>query len=185
MPQKQPQQISNKFLITILVGIMTTLFGGTGVMYYLGMFSNVQVVMETSPAYRLAYLLHVGSYHDIEKSIKKAEGELIKAGVDAIIPSALFLDDSGKVTENKRRSKVGFIVKHGDFIPASLQEENLPQRRVVKVTFSGGTLLGSYKAYEAMKGWAKANGYELLLPALEIYHPDGPNEYQLGIRKRP
>ncbi len=34
-----------------------------------------------------------------------------------------------------------------------------------------------------MKEWAKQNHYTLVLPALEIYHPDGVKEYQLGIRK--
>jgi len=183
MPPEQSQLFSNKFLGLMLVGLLTTLFGGLGVMYYMGMFSNVTVIRTYAPSYHIAYLFHTGAYNNIEPSIKKAEEYLKKAGIKADTPCALFLDDTGSTPESQRRAKVGYLLAHGDVVPAALEEERFPKREVVAVTFSGGTLLGSYKAYEAMKKWAKANHYTLVLPALEIYHPNGIKEYQLGIRK--
>jgi len=183
MPPEQPQHPSNKFLSIIIVGLLTTLFGGTGVMYYLGMFSEVTVAQTSAPPYRIAYLFHTGAYNSIEPSIEKAEKYLKKAGIEADTPCALFLDDIGKTPESQRRAKVGYLLKNSDFVPAPLDEEIFPAREVITATFSGGTLLGSYKAYEAMKKWAKTNRYTLVLPALEIYHPNGVKEYQLGIRK--
>jgi effector-binding domain-containing protein len=61
--------------------------------------------------------------------------------------------------------------------------EEIPQREVAMASFDGGSLLGSYRAYEAMKEWATFNGYALSLPAFEIYHKDGRIEYQLPIQR--
>jgi len=183
MPPEQPQHLSNKFLGFILAGLLTTLFGGIGVMYYLGMFSEVTVTHTSAPPYRIAYLFHTGAYNNIEPSIEKAGEYLKKAGIEADTPFALLLDNTGNTPESQRRAKVGYLLKRDDFVPTPLDEEMFPEREVVAATFSGGTLLGSYKAYEAMKKWAKAQHYTLVLPALEIYHPNGVKEYQLGIRK--
>jgi len=183
MPPEQSPLFSNKFLGIMLVGLLTTLFGGAGVMFYMGMFSNVTVTRISAPSYHIAYLFHTGAYNNIEPSIKKADEYLKKSGIKANTPCALFLDDTGSTPESQRRAKVGYLLEHSDVVPASLDEERFPGREVVTTTFSGGTLLGSYKAYEAMKKWAKANHYTLVLPALEIYHPNGVKEYQLGIRK--
>jgi len=183
MPPEQPQHLSSKFLGTILVGLLTTLFGGIGVMYYLGMFSEVMVTQASAPSYRIAYLFHTGAYNNIEPSIEKADEYLKKAGIEANTPCALFLDNTGNTPESKRRAKVGYLLNRDDVVPPPLDEEIFPEREMITATFSGGTLLGSYKAYEAMKKWAKAHRYTLVLPALEIYHPNGGTEYQLGIRK--
>jgi len=183
MPAEPRQHLSHKFLGLILAGLLATLFGGVGVMYYLGVFSKVTVTQTIAPSYRIAYLLHTGAYDDIEPTIKKVAALLKKAGIVADTPCALLLDDTGKTPANQRRAKVGYLLQHGDIVPAPLNEEIFPQRKVISARFSGGTLLGSYKAYEAMKKWAKQHHYTLALPALEIYHPNGFTEYQLGISK--
>jgi len=183
MPPEQSRYISNKFLVAILTGLLTTIFGGAGVMYYLGMFSEVTVMQKSVPSYHVAYLFHTGAYNNIKPSIEKADGYLKKAGIKANTPCAIFLDDTGKTPESQRRAKIGYLLGSGEIVPAPLEEERVPERKAVVATFSGGTLLGSYKAYEAMKKWAKIHHYALVLPALEIYHPDGSTEYQLGIRK--
>ncbi len=183
MPPEQPPYLSRKFLGFILIGLITTLFGGLAVMYYLGMFSEVAVTRTSAPAYHIAYLFHTGPYNDIQPSIEKVSEHLKRAGIQADTPFALLLDNTGSTPESKRRAKVGYLLSPRDLAPLPLEEETFPAREVIKGTFSGGKLLGSYKAYEAMKKWAKANHYSLVLPALEIYHPDGVTEYQLGIRK--
>jgi len=183
MAAEQPQHLSNKLLGTIMVGLLTTLFGGVGVMYYLGMFSEVTVIRMPAPAYHIAYLSQTGSYNNIKPYIEKVDAYLKHSDTEATTPFALFLDDIGSTPESKRRAKIGYILKRNDAAPAPLDEEIFPQREVITATFSGGRLLGSYKVYEAMKQWAKANHYTLVLPALEIYHPDKGTEYQLGIRK--
>ena len=183
MPSEQPAYLSKKFLGAILAGLLTTLFGGLVVMYYLGMFSDVTISQTTAPAYRIAYLFHTGAYNHIQPSIEKAAEYLKQAGIKADTPCALLLDNTGNTPESQRRAKVGYLLGPRDFAPPPLEEEVFPAREVIMTTFSGGTLLGSYKAYDAMRKWARAHHYTLALPALEIYHPNGVTEYQLGIRK--
>ncbi len=183
MPPEQSQYLSNKLIGLILVGLLTAFFGGVGITYYLGIFSKVTAVRASAPSYRMAYLFHTGAYNHIESSIEKVRGYLKKAGIETGTPCALLLDDIGKTPESQRRAKAGYLLKYGDIVPATLREETFPKREVVTALFSGGKLIGSYKAYEAMRKWAKTHHDTLVLPALEIYHPDGSTEYQLGIRK--
>lgn len=186
MPPEQSQLFSNKFLGIVLIGLITTLFGGTGIMYYLGAFSGITVARADAPPYRIAYLFHTGAYNDIEPSIEKVGKSLKKAGIQANTPFALLLDNTGNTPKSQLRAKVGYLLnKRSDVVPASLDEETFPEREIVTAIFSGGRLLGSYKIYAAMKKWAEKHHYTLVLPALEIYHPDGVTEYQLGIRATP
>ncbi len=181
---EQKRQISNKFLATVLVGIATALFGTLAVLFYLGLFTRVDVERVQAPSYRIAYLPHVGPYNQIEPTIKRVAQSLEKAGLVAKTAFALLLDDNGQVKPENRRSKTGYLLSDRAVVPTDLQEGLIQPREVLRVRFSGGTLMGSYKAYQAMKEWASVRGYQLLLPALEIYPPGDPKEYQLGIRKK-
>ena len=181
---EQKRQMSNKFLAMVLAGILTTLFGALAVLFYLGFFTRVQIEQIQSPAYRIAYLQHVGPYNQIEPTINLVAESLNKAGLAADTPFALLLDDNGQVKPENRRSWAGYLLPEQTAVPAGLLEDTIRSREVLRVRFSGGTLMGSYKAYQAMKEWAAAKGYQLVLPALEIYHPGQPKEYQLGIRKK-
>jgi len=181
---EQKSLMSNKFLATVLFGILTTLFGTLAVLFYLGFFTRVQVAQVQAPPYRIAYLEHVGPYNQIEPTIKRVAQLLEKAGLETTTPFALLLDDNGQVKRENRRSRVGYIVPDQAVLPTGLLAGRIRSRQVLRVYFSGGTLMGSYKAYQAMKDWASARGYQLLLPALEMYPSGEPKEYQLGIRKK-
>jgi len=176
--------VPRKLLGAVLVALMSSLFGAFGVMYYLGTFTEVTVQRATAPSYRIAYLEHVGAYTEIEPTFDKVAATLEAAGIEAETACALLLDDTGRTPEERRRAKIGYLVPRNAVVPDTLEVEVFPAREVITATFSGGTVLGSYKVYEAMRDWAKRNRYELLLPALEIHHPGGDTEYQLGIRKR-
>lgn len=176
--------LSKKILLSILFGLITALFGGLVVMYYLGMYSEIEIHRDVAPPYRMAYVLHTGSYANFEEDIEKVRVQLEKQRIKPGFPFALFLDDAGRVPEEKRRVKVGYFVDREAYIRPPLEEETLPQREVIIARFKGGRKLGSYKVYKAMKEWAKDHGYNLKLPALEIYRSEGETEYQLGIVKK-
>lgn len=188
MPESTSSQpmspISKKMAILIGIGLTTTLFGGVLVMLYLGLFTTVEVHRDQVPSYRLATLPAIGAYGNIKPILAEVERELEKANIEVGTPCSLFLDDTSKVKEADRKSMIGYLVKYNDYLPGSLEETIVPSREVIVANFEGGTKLGSYKAYEAMKGWAKRHGFTLSLPALEIYHPDGRTEYHLTVQKK-
>ncbi len=182
MPQEKPP-VSKEALVFILGTLLLTVFGSAAVMFYLGSFTDAKVQKAIAPSYKIAYLMHIGPYSDIKPALEQVAEKLTKAGIKTETACALLLDDSN-VPENKRRAKVGYLVNQNTYVPDPLEVEELPQREILLATFDGGALMGSYKSYEAMREWAKYNGYTLSLPALEIYHPNGIKEYQLSIQRK-
>ncbi len=159
-------------------------FGGTGgVLYYMGMFTQVRLQQFDAPEYRFAYLPHTGPYNEVKETFAQVEKFLDKAKIRYSSACALFLDDPSVVAKENLRSKVGYLVTKLDLLPTTVQSETIPGRRVILATFNGTPVVGSYKAYSAMKEWSERNGYKLSLPSLEIYHSTGSVEYQLPITK--
>jgi len=185
MAEYNPQHLpSKKILLMAVIGIFMAVAGGGAVMFYLGAFKDPEVYRDVTHEYRIAYIEHKGSYAELDPLFAQVAAALEKAGISTQTPCALFLDSVSEVQEPDRRSKIGYLVKRTDYIPAPLEELVIPSREIVAATFNGGTLLGSYKAYAAMREWSKAYGYTLALPALEIYHSSGTVEYQMPIHKR-
>jgi effector-binding domain-containing protein len=185
MAEYNPQYLpSKKIMLLAVIGMLAAVGGGGAVMFYLGAFKNPEVYRDVTHDYRIAYIEHIGSYAELDPVFAQVAEHLKKAGITADTPCALFLDSVSEVQEPERRSKIGYLVKRSDYIPAPLDELIIPSREIVAATFKGGTLLGSYKAYGAMREWSKIHGYKLSLPAFEIYHPDGTVEYQLPIHER-
>lgn len=182
MPTKMAYSPSRKFLGLIGVALMLSVFGTSAVLLYLGKFTDVVISKNTAPAYRIAFITQVGPTNELDPLFEKVRQQLVKAEVEPLAPCVMILDDNSVLAKD-RRSKVGYLVPRNAYIPAPLEAEDIPEREVLMATFDGSAMMGSYKAYPAMIEWANKYGYKLSMPALEIYHPDQPNEYQLNISK--
>ena len=177
-------QISSKMLIMALIALVVTVGGGASVMFYLGAFKEPEVYRSVTQEYHFAYVSHRGSYAKIDPIIEEVANKLKEGGIEPVTACAMFMDSVSEVAEADRQSKIGYLIKRNDYIAAPLEQMSVPSREVVVATFEGGTLLGSHKAYTAMRDWSRANGYQLSLPAFEIYHPNGKVEYQLPIHRK-
>jgi len=181
---KNAPPVSQKMLILVLIGLVLTLGGGATVMFYLGAFKDPEVYRSVTQEYHFAYVSHKGAYTNIDPILEEVAKRLKEADIEAVTPCAMFMDSVSEVQEADRQSKIGYLVQRNDYIAAPLEQMSIPSREVVVATFEGGTLLGSHKAYTGMRDWARANGYQLMLPAFEIYHTEGKVEYQLPIQKK-
>ena len=103
------------------------------------------------------------------------------ANITPIAAAAQFLDDPGVVSQEELHSKVGYLIEDHERSPSFLNDERLLSQEVIRATFDGSPIVGSYKSYEAMKQWSIDNHYQLDLPSLEIYYPEGLVVYQLPI----
>jgi len=166
-----------------MVAVSVATLGSGGILHYLGVFTQVTVQQFTTPGYQIAYLTHIGPYDKIQETIDQVAEMLDPTTRSAATPCALLLDDPSVVAKTELRSKVGYLIRQTDYIPDGLALEQLAPTEVVQVFFNGSPVVGSYKAYTAMKQWSAYRGYVLHLPALEIYHQDGVIEYQLPIRR--
>ena len=176
---------SRRLLIAVVIALLLALSSGFIITSYLGTFTTVTAQQVNAPAYRIAYLNHTGAYNKIDATIKRVAAYLKEANITASSACALFYDDPSVVPMEELRSKVGFLVTPYDTVPPALEIEEIPQREVVRVLFDGSTLIGSNKAYKAMKQWSVDHAYNLVLPSFEIYHEDNRTEYQLPIHKLP
>jgi AraC family transcriptional regulator len=175
------KESSRKLLIGILTTFLLALLGTGFALFYLGAFKQPVLEKITTPGYRMVYVNHIGPYNEIKDIFKEIETKLKEAHIAPIAAAALFLDDSGVVAMDQQRSMVGYLIKDDDQSPSFLNEEKLLSQEVIQATFDGSPVVGSYKAYPAMKQWSIDNHYQLSLPSMEIYYPDGHVVYQLPI----
>lgn len=185
MQDQQTELPSRRLLIAVAIALLLALSSGFIITSYLGTFTSVTAAQVNAPAYRIAYLNHRGAYNNIDAAIKSVAASLKEADITANSACALFYDDPSVVPEEELRSKVGFLISPYDTVPAPLEIEEIPQREVVMVLFDGSSLIGSNKAYKAMRQWSIDHAYNLVLPSFEIYYEDNRTEYQLPIHKLP
>lgn len=176
---------SQRLLALALTASFLAIVGTVAILYYLGMFRTVSIQQTIAPAYWIAYLPHTGPYNEIDETIAQVKRNLAEANITTTSPCALLLDDPSIVSKDRLRSKVGVLISDGGDVPGTVQVEQIAPRKILQASFDGSPMIGSYKAYSAMKQWGKDRGYSLSLPALEIYHENGIVEYQLPIRKNP
>ena len=177
------QQPPNKLLIAALAASFLAIVGTGGILYYLGIFTPVTITKETTSNYQFAYIPHTGAYSQLQSVFDEADRALSETDISPIARAALLQDDPSLIPEENLRSKVGFILSTHDRTPPGLIIEEIPSRVIASATFNGSPVIGSYKAYSALKEWCVANGFKPRLPALEIYYDDGVVEYQLPISR--
>ena len=173
----------NSLLIFAAIALLLGVAGTASIALYLGAFNQPVLSRVTAPGYRLFYIGHTGPYNEIKDVFKQAKSTLEGAGITPVAPAALFLDDPARVAREKLRSRIGYLVHDGDRLPAGLAEEIVGAREIIDASFNGSPMIGSYKAYPAMRQWSADHHYQLALPSLEIYYPDGHVEYQLPIQR--
>ncbi len=181
MSTQESKQPSKVLPLAALVALGCALIGTPAALFYLGAFSQPTLEKVTTPGYRLVYVNHIGPYNEIKNIFKEVETRLQEANITPIAPAAQFLDDPGLVSTEKLRSKVGYLIEDHERSPSFLNDERLLSQEVIRATFDGSPIVGSYKSYAAMKQWTTDNHYQLNLPSLEIYYPDGLVVYQLPI----
>lgn len=172
---------SRRLLAAALTITLIAIFGSVGVLFYLGVFASAVVEQAQAPAYRMAYLPHTGRYDRIGTTLEEVERRLRAAGMQPQTPCALYYDDPSVTPQEQLRSNVGFLVDSGAQVPGNVQIETIAPRAVLRATFRGSPVIGSHKAYAAMREWIKARNLSVALPSFEIYHPDGMIEYQLTL----
>lgn len=180
--QEQAFKPGKGFLFLTASALFCAVFGTAAVLWYLGTFQEPKITLGDAPSYHVAYMEHVGPYDKITETVIQVKTTLEKANINTDTGFSLLIDDND-VFENERRSKVGFIIPADTIVPASLIVEDIPARPALIATYEGGAMMGSYKAYNNMKEWAKKFDYTLSMPAMEIYHPNEIMEYQLSISK--
>jgi len=72
-----------------------------------------------------------------------------------------------------RLARVGYLVATGSAVPASLQIDSLPARRVLVARVRAAMLLAPSRAYQALDDYLRPEGKSIAIPAVEIYEASG------------
>jgi hypothetical protein len=148
-----------------------------GYLFYLGLFSPVDVQAKTVGPYFLVYKSEKGDYRHTGKTVGELVRELQSIGAGEVKGFAIYYDDPKKVKAEDLRSDVGVVLQDKDRRRAAgiLQKyqtrefpalEGAVSSFPLKNTFS--VFLGSYKVHPKLVKFVEARG---MVPqyTLEIY----------------
>ncbi|MDX8377100.1 MAG: GyrI-like domain-containing protein [Mariprofundales bacterium] len=177
--------VPKKILIGALLALMLALFGGVGMVFYLGMFEKIVVQKQTTETFYGACLSYKGDYKDIGSVIERVKFVAKENNLEHGDAFAMYYDDVNSVNVSDLSSKACVILKDQTVrLPEHLELEEVKSRLAVTTTFHGSPMLGSYKSYPAMYAWAIDRGYDVRMPSIEIYREDGTyTDYQWGLVK--
>jgi hypothetical protein len=162
-------------LCLIFAGAAVVMF--LGYLFYLGLFSPVQVQVKTVGPLFLVYRSEKGDYRHTGKTVGELVRDLQSIGIGEVKGFAIYYDDPKKVNAADLRSDVGVVLQDKDRQRAAgilqrYQTKNFPALEgavasfPLKNTFS--VFLGSYKVYPKLVKFVQGRG---MAPqyTLEIY----------------
>jgi hypothetical protein len=186
MPTVTASPPPSRLVLLALVAMILGIGGTAAVGWSLGAFRDPELTRVHSPARRLAYVEHIGSYRDLKGAFAAVDEALRGAGFSNLEAAAEFLDDPAHTPVEKLRSRVGYLVPLDASLPPGIPSGEIPPRETLRARFVGSPVLGSYKSYRAMKQWCDQYRMEPLLPSLEIYGAGaGQVVYELPVSERP
>lgn len=138
--------------------------------------TQMNVLIETQPARRLATVRHVGPYPEIAQAFHRLGGLAASAGLYAHAEPgmlALYHDDPETTPASELRSDAALVVSADAKLPPELGEASLPAGRYAKTTHRG-SYAGLGDTWARLMGeWLPKSGYRLGdSPSYEIYVND-------------
>lgn len=139
-------------------------------MFYLGVFKDVQLTQSDEPALTLLYKEHLGPYHKIVPVIEEVEKWARSQNIDCTRSFGEYLDDPDKVEEDRRKSNGGCVVTAlPSDLPADFKTKQIPAKKYLKATFEGSPSIGPQKVYSKVKKYAAEQRLQLQEAVIEIY----------------
>lgn len=138
-----------------------------------GGFNPVQIDVEMRGPYTYAYVEHSGDYARLADQLPRVRDALERAGIQPGAAISVLYSHPDVVARSARQARVGYLVAPGTTVPASLQIDTLPARRVVTARVRAAMLLAPSRAYQALDGHLKDAGRSITMPTVEIYEASG------------
>ncbi|MEW6133916.1 MAG: GyrI-like domain-containing protein [Pseudomonadota bacterium] len=143
------------------------------VYWWWGGFNRVAVAETESGPHFYAYLEHEGDLGKLPETQARVFALLKQAGITPGDTITVLLTDPRKSARGGQRAKTGYRVALDAKLPAELQSEIIPRRRVYAATVQAAVALAPSKAYQALADYLQPMGRDITLPAVEIYRPSG------------
>ena len=163
-------ELIHKRLLPFLLAFVLPL---VAVYAWWGGFNRVLIDVEMRGPYTYAYVEHTGDYAKLADQLPRVYEALDRAGIRPGAAFSVLYSHPDTVARSDRRARVGYLVAPGRAVPASLQIDTLPARRVLVSRVRAAMLLAPCRAYQALDGHLKQEGKSIAMPAVEIYEALG------------
>ncbi len=167
--------------------ILATLFAlavGTGIHLYkhLGMALDAEIVGEQAASFEFLLKSHLGPYQEINQTISEVEAWAFKNGLSCKKTFGIYIDDPGKVDEDRLRSEGGCLLEANEKsqlnLPKGFSVKIAEQKKYLALTFSGSPAISPLKVYPKADQWFATNHKQKKGPVLEVYESTGgPTHY--------
>lgn len=134
-----------------------------------GGFSRVSIAEEVRGPYTYAYVEHIGDYAELIDQLPRVREALKRAGIQAGAAFTVLESHPEVVARSERRARVGYLVAPGAVVPAPLQIDTLPARRVLVARVRAAMRLAPSLAYEALDHELKRASKSISMPTVELY----------------
>lgn len=155
----------------VVVFILVTIISfALYVAMYLGVFKSVDISHTQKGPFFMIYKNHTGPYHKIVSTIEEVEKWASENHVPCSTTFGEYLDDPGKVEQERLRSRGGCIVdKFPPQIPAKFGTHVAPEKEYVVAIFKGSPGIGPLKVYPKVNQFLKENNLSHEGSIIELY----------------
>lgn len=138
-----------------------------------GGFNRVSIAEEVRRPLTYAYVEHTGDYAKLADQLPRVRELLLRAGIQPGAAFSMLYSHPAEVAPSERRARVGYVVAPGAAVPAPLQSDTLPARRVVVARVRATMRLAPSLAYQALDAHFRRQGRTLAMPTIELYEASG------------
>ncbi len=169
-----------KFLKFLLFLLVILALGVAGFLWYLGLFSNVELREETTGPFHVLVRDFKGDYSETGMEIALIKDDLASRGFDISTGFAMYMDNPRDVTADSLMSRLGILIKIEDLLLIQKLEGDYNHvliERDVRLTtefpyrnkFS--IIAGIFKLYPIFEDYAEERNMQFK-PIYEFYHFD-------------
>ncbi len=138
-----------------------------------GGFNPVEIGVEMRGPHTYAYVEHAGDYAKLADQLPRVRQALLEAGIEPGAAFSVLYSHPDRVPPSERRARVGYLVAPGTAVPAPLQLDTVPARRVHVARVRAAMLLAPSRAYQALDEHLRQAGKAIVMPTVEIYEASG------------
>ncbi|MBD3247891.1 hypothetical protein GF382_01215 [Candidatus Falkowbacteria bacterium] len=151
-------------------------------LYYMGMFSKVEIKEEKKGPFTFAYVEHIGPYSGVGKPMMELDKKMREAGFDSKHGLGIYYGDPKKVEKDKLRSEVGSIITQEDMAKMDENQDKfnfktLEEKDYLTAEFPIKNIMsymfGPMKVYPVFNKYFEEKGMEAPSVGIEYYDMEG------------
>jgi len=145
------------------------------VIFYTGMYKEVQISETKAGPFLVLAKKHFGPYHKIVPQIEEVERWVKAAGGDCKRSFGQYFDNPEAVEQERLRSRGGCILENRlEGAPSDFEWDTIPEYQAVMAIFEGSPGVGPIRVYPKVAEYFETKNLKSLPGVMEVYLIHGP-----------